>query len=65
MFPVRCASCGKPIGQLWEKFDEKTNKRTQNIKETLDELGVTRYCCRQHFMGFVDNTELLAKLKRN
>lgn len=64
LFPVRCTSCGKPIGQLWEKFDQQTKGRTQNVKETLDELGVKRYCCRQQFMGYVDVTSTAAQLKR-
>lgn len=64
MFPVRCMSCGKPIGQLWEKFLEKTKNRTEKVKETLDELGVHRYCCRQQFMGHVDVVEQSAKFKK-
>lgn len=65
LFPVRCMSCGKPIGQLWESFNEKTKNRTEKIKETLDELGVERYCCRQNFMGYVPVTEDAAKLKKS
>lgn len=64
LFPVRCVSCGKPIGQLWEEFKEKTNNRTENIKEVLDELKVERYCCRQQFMGHVELAEEAAKLKK-
>lgn len=65
MFPVRCMSCGKPIAQFWEPFLVKTKNRTEKVKETLDEMGVERYCCRQQFMGHVENTETLARLKRN
>ena len=65
MFPVRCNSCGKPIGQLWEKFLEKTKNRTVDVKEVLDELGVKRYCCRQQFMGHIDLIDDVAQLKRN
>jgi DNA-directed RNA polymerase subunit N len=64
MFPVRCMSCGKPIGDLWEKFLEKTKNRTEKVKETLDELGVNKYCCRQQFMGHVDVVEQSAKFKK-
>jgi DNA-directed RNA polymerase subunit N len=65
MFPVRCTSCGKPIGQHWEVFLQKTKNRKENIKETLDELGVPRYCCRQNFLGHVDIIEEAAKLKKS
>ncbi len=64
LFPVRCMSCGKPIGQLWGIFKDKTKNRTENIKQVLDELGVERYCCRQNFMGYVEVTEESAKLKK-
>ena len=64
LFPIRCISCGKPIGHLWEKFKTKTKNRTENIKETLDELGVEKYCCRQNFMGYVELTEDAAKLRK-
>jgi DNA-directed RNA polymerase subunit N len=65
MFPVRCMSCGKPIGQFWEKFDELTKHRSQKIKETLDSFGLKRYCCRQHFLGYVNLVDESAKLKKN
>ena len=57
-------SCGKPIGHLWEEFVEKTKNKTENVKETLDELGVERFCCRQNFLGYVTVTEEAAKLKK-
>ncbi|MGM5483855.1 MAG: DNA-directed RNA polymerase subunit N [Nanobdellota archaeon] len=65
LFPVRCFSCGKVIGQYWEEFKEKTKNRTENVKETLDDLGVNRYCCRQTFMAHVDLVENSAKFKKN
>lgn len=64
LFPVRCMSCGKPIGQLWEQFKEKTKNRSEKVKETFDELGVERYCCRQHFLGHVELTEQAAKMNK-
>ena len=64
IIPVRCWSCGKPIGHLWEDFLAKTNNRNKNIKETLDELGLERYCCRAQFMGHVDLLETAAAFKK-
>jgi DNA-directed RNA polymerase subunit N len=64
IIPIRCWSCGKPIGHLWEDFLLKTNNRTKNIKETLDELGVERYCCRAQFLGHVDLLETAAAFKK-
>ncbi len=62
--PIRCWTCGKPIGHLWEDFLAKTNNRTQNIKETMDELGLERYCCRAQFLGHVDLLETAASFKK-
>jgi len=62
--PIRCWSCGKPIGHLWEEFLQKTTNRTKNIKETLDEMGLDRYCCRAQFLGHSDLHETVAEFKK-
>jgi DNA-directed RNA polymerase subunit N len=62
--PIRCWSCGKPIGHLWEEFIEKTDNRQKNVRETFDELGMDRYCCRAIFMGQVDLQETVALFKK-
>lgn len=62
IIPVRCFSCGKPIGQLWEEFKERSKK--EDPKKVLDELGLDRYCCRAIFLGQVDNLELVNKFKK-
>ena len=63
MFPVRCISCGKVIGHLWEKYNEEVNMKNRDPKEVLDELGVKRYCCRKHFITHVDLFENIAVYK--
>ncbi len=35
---IRCWSCGKPIGHLWEEYKEKVEKG-ESKKEVLDNLG--------------------------
>ena len=57
-------SCGKPIGHLWKEFSEKTKNRSENIKETLDKLEVTRYCCRGHLLGHVDLLDTVSAFKK-
>ena len=64
IIPVRCWSCGKPIGHLWEDFLEKTENKRKNVKVTMDELGLERYCCRSMFMGHVDLLETVAQFKK-
>lgn len=63
IIPVRCFSCGKPIGQLWEKYKERI-QNGEDPKEVLDSLGVKRYCCRQIFLGHVDLLETVSKFKK-
>ena len=53
IFPVRCFTCGKVIGHLWEDY-EKRVKEGENPKKVLDDLGVTRYCCRRMFLSHTE-----------
>ena len=64
IIPVRCFSCGKPIGQLWEEYKQKVEEGSKP-KDVLDELGLERYCCRSMFLGQTDLTELIAKFKKS
>jgi len=40
---VRCWSCGKPVGHLWEEYKERSEKGEER-KAVMDELGLERYC---------------------
>ena len=60
--PVRCFSCGKPLGHLWETY-QKLIKEGKDPKDVLDELGLKRYCCRGLFLGHVENIKSIAKYK--
>ena len=55
LFPVRCFTCGKPIGGLWEKYKARV-ETGEPVKKALDGLGVERYCCRA---AFLTHTEAL------
>ena len=48
--PVRCFSCGKLIGDKWEEFIERKEQGEQ-VKEILDDLKLTRYCCRRMLLS--------------
>jgi DNA-directed RNA polymerase subunit N len=63
MIPIRCFSCGKPVGHLWEKFKERVEKGEER-KKILDDLGLERYCCRALFMGHVDLIDTVARFKK-
>ncbi len=62
IIPVRCFSCGKPIGQLWQSYQEKSKKG--GAGKAMDELGVSRYCCRSQMLGHVDLVDTAARFKR-
>ena len=63
IIPVRCFSCGKPIGQLWEEYKKRVANGEKSGK-VLDELGLDRYCCRSVFLGQTDLIELVGKFKK-
>ena len=63
IIPIRCFSCGKPIAHLYKKYKELVESGKPQ-QETLDELGVERYCCRAAFLGQTDTLELVNKFKK-
>lgn len=63
IIPVRCFSCGKPIGHLWEEYKRRVSEGEKS-KNVLDSLKVERYCCRAMFLGQKDLIELVGKFKK-
>ncbi len=62
MIPIRCFSCGRPIGHLYEKFLELSKKMSK--KEALDKVGLKKYCCRQVFLTHVELIDQTAVYKK-
>lgn len=63
IIPVRCFTCGKPIGHLWQEFKTRVSKGEETGK-VLDDLGLKRYCCRAVFLGHVDLLGVVSKFKK-
>ncbi|MDO8740670.1 MAG: DNA-directed RNA polymerase subunit N [Candidatus Woesearchaeota archaeon] len=63
IIPIRCFSCGKPVAQLWESFQERVSKG-ESRKKVLDDLGLERYCCRALFLGHIDLIDKIAPFKK-
>lgn len=63
IIPVRCFSCGKPVGHLWEAFKERVAKG-ENRKTVMNDLGLERYCCRALFLGHVELADTAALFKK-
>jgi len=62
IIPVKCISCGKVIGEYWDKFQEEI-KSGKNQKDVLDSLGLDRYCCRSHMISQVHLIEDITKFR--
>jgi DNA-directed RNA polymerase subunit N len=63
IIPIRCFSCGKPVGHLHEEYKERVAKN-DDAKKVLDSLGLERFCCRSLFLGHVDLIDITAEFKR-
>lgn len=63
IIPVRCFSCGKVVGSLYEEFLEKV-KKGDNPEKALDELGLKRYCCRRMIFTQADLIDKIAKYQK-
>ncbi|KAF2458049.1 8 kDa subunit-domain-containing protein [Lineolata rhizophorae] len=60
IIPVRCFSCGKVVGDLWERFLEQINSGVPD-GTAMDNLHLNRYCCRRMLMTHVDLIEKLLR----
>ncbi|MFH1722083.1 MAG: DNA-directed RNA polymerase subunit N [Candidatus Altiarchaeota archaeon] len=63
IIPIRCFSCGKPISHDWEEYDQRV-KSGEKIKDVLDSLGHSRYCCRRMFIGHSEIIDEIMVYKR-
>ncbi len=63
IIPIRCFSCGKPVGHLWERYNE-LSESGKDKGEILTELGLERYCCRSIIMGQIDLIDTAAEFKK-
>ena len=62
IIPVRCYSCGKMVADKWRAFQERTNNGEAPpaaAAKALDDLGLTRYCCKRMLLAHVDLVERL------
>jgi len=60
IIPVRCFTCGKLIGDKWEDFTRRV-REGEDAGKVLDDLGVTRYCCRRMLLSHVEIIDEIIK----
>ena len=58
IIPIRCFTCGKVIGNKWQKYLEYLDNE-EEVSDALDKLGMKRYCCRRMLISHVDLIEKL------
>lgn len=54
IIPIRCFTCGKVIGSLYDEYQRRLDEGKKSSKEILDSLGLDRYCCRRMIVSHVD-----------
>jgi len=62
IIPVRCFTCGKVIGNLWNTYIELN--KIQSTEETLDQLHLTKMCCRRMMITHVNLIDDIIKYNR-
>ncbi|MFB6114096.1 MAG: DNA-directed RNA polymerase subunit N [Halodesulfurarchaeum sp.] len=62
MVPVRCFTCGKPIGEYWEEYRARANTHegTEDPEEVLHDLDIERHCCRRMFVSHEDLVDVVS-----
>lgn len=60
IIPIRCFTCGKLIGDKWEEFASRV-KNGESPRDVLDDLGLTRYCCRRMLLSHVEIIDEIIK----
>ena len=57
--PVRCFTCGFPIGQYELAFTKECFPETENGKlEFFKKNSIDPICCRRHFLGYFNPKEI-------
>ena len=63
-FPVRCFTCNKIIGAYEQRYNNAVQKG-ENPGIVLDNIGMSRYCCRRMFLGHVNIGDKIMSFPKN
>ena len=58
--PVRCFTCGAPLGHVWEEFKSRV-EAGEDPEKVLDDLKIYRYCCRRMLLTSITYVEEIAE----
>jgi len=56
LVPVRCFTCGNLIADKYDDYQTKV-KTGENPQKVLNDLGVSRYCCRRMLLTTVETIQ--------
>lgn len=59
--PIRCFSCGQVVAHNYEEYIKQISEKKLSPKKILDNLGITKYCCRRMY---VSNVEMIDEVMR-
>jgi DNA-directed RNA polymerase subunit N (RpoN/RPB10) len=74
LLPVRCFTCGHVIADKWEYYSKKIEEAKEmkpddendelafydkHHGKILNDMGLTKLCCRRHMLGHVDLIETI------
>jgi len=62
IIPVRCFTCGKVIGDIWDKYVELNE--IQPTEDTLNQLGLNKMCCRRMMITHVNLIDKIIKYNK-
>jgi len=54
LYPVRCFTCGKLVGDKFEEFWTRVKVKNEEPAEVLDSLGFDRICCRRMLLASLE-----------
>ena len=60
--PVRCFTCGKPVSEVWEEYNNLLAEG-KSAKEALDAVKLKRYCCRSVMLSHVETIDIAGEFK--
>ena len=60
MIPVRCFTCGNVIAEHWDEYERRALDGDEDSEAVLDDLGVTRHCCRRMMVSHRDLVDVVS-----
>ena len=60
IIPIRCFTCNKVIANKWLSY-KKNLSLGFSKDESLNKIGINRYCCRRMFLSQTDTFDMISR----